>query len=83
MGCFTWIVFGLLAGFLAKVIMPGKNKGGLIMTLILGVCGAMVGGYLATLLGIGDVSKFSLQSLLIAVAGAVILLAIHRMFTKK
>ncbi len=83
MGCFAWVVFGLLAGFLAKLVMPGKDKGGLVMTLILGVCGAMLGGYLGTLAGFGNTSEFSLRSLLLAVAGSLILLMIYRIFTGK
>ncbi len=82
MGCFAWVIFGLLAGFLAKVLMPGKDKGGLVMTLILGVCGAMLGGFLATLMGFGGIHGFNLPSLLIAVAGSVLLLLIYRVVTK-
>ena len=83
MGCLSWVIFGLLAGFLAKVIMPGKDKGGLILTLLLGVAGAVVGGYVATLLGFGGVSGFNLHSLLVAIAGSVLLLLIYRVIKKK
>jgi len=73
----------LLAGFLAKVVMPGKDKGGLVMTLLLGVCGAVLGGYLGTLLGFGSISGFNIQSLLTAVGGSVILLLLYRVIKKK
>jgi uncharacterized membrane protein YeaQ/YmgE (transglycosylase-associated protein family) len=82
MGCLSWVVFGLLAGFLAKVLTPGEDKGGLILTLLLGVAGAVVGGYVATLLGYGGVSGFNLYSLLIAIGGAILLLLLYRLVRK-
>lgn len=74
MGFFSWIVLGLIVGILAKWIMPGRDGGGFIMTVVLGVVGAMVGGYLGTLLGMGTVTGFNLSSLIIAVAGALLVL---------
>ncbi|VEC16664.1 transglycosylase associated protein [Citrobacter portucalensis] len=59
MGIIAWIIFGLIAGVIAKLIMPGRDGGGFILTCILGVVGAVVGGWLATMFGIGgDVSGF-------------------------
>jgi uncharacterized membrane protein YeaQ/YmgE (transglycosylase-associated protein family) len=78
MGFLSWIVLGLLVGVLAKWIMPGPDSGGLVMTIVLGVAGAFVGGFLATQLGIGSVSGFNLGSLAIAVAGALLLLFVSR-----
>lgn len=78
MGFFSWIVLGLLVGILAKWIMPGKDGGGFIMTVVLGVVGAMVGGYVSTLLGMGTVTGFNLPSLLIAVIGALLVLFIYK-----
>jgi uncharacterized membrane protein YeaQ/YmgE (transglycosylase-associated protein family) len=83
MGILSWIVFGLIAGVLAKWIMPGDDPGGIIVTILIGVAGAFVGGYVGTLLGIGTVNGFDLRSFFIAVLGALILLAGYRMIKKK
>lgn len=83
MGIISWIVFGLIAGILAKWIMPGDDPGGCIVTTILGVVGAFVGGYLGTLMGLGTVQGFDLRSFFLAIAGAIVLLAIYRFATKK
>jgi uncharacterized membrane protein YeaQ/YmgE (transglycosylase-associated protein family) len=84
-----WIVFGALAGLIAKALMPGKDPGGCIITILLGIAGAIIGGYLGRVLlgygkaGRGDVSDLTepgfLMSLVLAVIGAVILLAIYRL----
>jgi uncharacterized membrane protein YeaQ/YmgE (transglycosylase-associated protein family) len=78
MGILSWIVLGLIVGALAKWIMPGKDPGGLIITIAIGVVGALLGGFLATQLGLGAVTGFNLGSLVIAVAGALLLLFVHR-----
>ena len=78
MGILAWIVLGLVAGALAKFIMPGRDPGGIIVTIVLGIVGAIVGGFLGTLLGFGDVSGFDIRSIVIAVIGAIVLLAIYR-----
>ena len=83
MGIISWIVFGLIAGALAKWIMPGNDPGGMIVTILLGVVGAFVGGYIGTLLGLGTVDGFDIRSFLIAIGGAVVLLAVYRMVTGK
>lgn len=83
MGILSWIVFGLIAGVLAKWIMPGGDPGGIIVTILIGVAGAFVGGYVGTLLGLGTVTGFDLRSFFVAVLGAVILLAGYRMIAKK
>jgi uncharacterized membrane protein YeaQ/YmgE (transglycosylase-associated protein family) len=82
MNLLAWIVLGLLAGFLAKALMPGKDPGGCIITLLLGVAGAVVGGFVATQLGFGGISGFDLRSLLVAIGGSVLLLLIYRMVKK-
>ena len=74
MGILSWIVLGLIVGALAKWIMPGRDPGGLIVTILLGIAGAFVGGYLATLLGLGTVTGFNLGSVAIATGGAFLLL---------
>ncbi len=73
-----WIVLGLVVGVLAKWIMPGPDSSGIVMTIVLGVAGALVGGWIGTQLGIGSVSGFNLASLAIAVAGALLLLFLNR-----
>jgi uncharacterized membrane protein YeaQ/YmgE (transglycosylase-associated protein family) len=73
-----WIIVGLIAGALAKFIMPGDDPGGFIITILLGVAGAIVGGFLASLIGIGD-GGF-IWTTIIATIGAIILLAIYRAF---
>jgi uncharacterized membrane protein YeaQ/YmgE (transglycosylase-associated protein family) len=82
-GILSWIVFGLIAGALARWIMPGKQAGGWVVSIILGVVGAIVGGWIGTLLGFGKVSGFDLRSLLVAVGGAVVVLLIYRAITRK
>ena len=79
MGILSWIVFGLIAGALAKWIMPGRDPGGLIVTILIGVAGAMLGGYAGTLLDFGAVTGFDLRSLGIAVGGALVLLFAYRL----
>ncbi len=83
MGILSWIVFGLIAGALAKWIMPGNDPGGIIITTAIGVVGAFVGGYLGTMMGLGTVEGFDIRSFFIAIGGAVLLLAGYRMVKKK
>lgn len=59
MGILSWIIFGLIAGILAKWIMPGKDGGGFFMTILLGIVGAVVGGWISTLFGFGKVDGFN------------------------
>ena len=83
-----WIVFGLIAGLIAKAIMPGKDPGGAIITILLGIAGSLIGGFIGQALfgygrAVNDSSDLSrpgfLMSLVLAVIGAVILLAVYRM----
>ena len=76
MGIIAWIVLGLLAGLIAKAIMPGGERGGLIVTTLLGIAGALVGGFIAAALGLGDPIDefFDLSTWVAAVAGALIIL---------
>lgn len=78
MGFVMWILLGLVVGALAKWIMPGKDPGGLVMTTILGVVGAVIGGWISTRIGLGAVSGFNLPSLAIATGGALLLLFANR-----
>jgi uncharacterized membrane protein YeaQ/YmgE (transglycosylase-associated protein family) len=79
MGIIAWIVVGLIAGALAKLIMPGDDPGGIIVTILLGIIGAFVGGFVVNLLGGAGVSGFNLWSIVVATLGAIILLAIYRL----
>ena len=78
MGILSWIVLGLIVGALAKWIMPGPDPGGILITMLLGIAGAFVGGFLGSLVGLGSVSGFNLGSLVLAVGGALLLLWGHR-----
>jgi len=69
-----WILFGLIAGALAKFIMPGKQGGGIILTTLLGIAGAVVGGFIGAYFGFGDATNFDLRSMAIAVGGALLVL---------
>ncbi|WP_435101864.1 GlsB/YeaQ/YmgE family stress response membrane protein [Arhodomonas sp. AD133] len=82
MGFISWIVLGLIVGALAKFIMPGQDPGGIIVTILLGIAGAFVGGAVASFLGIGTFTGFNVGSIVIALIGAIILLAIYRVVTK-
>ncbi|QYJ15650.1 hypothetical protein Rxycam_01476 [Rubrobacter xylanophilus DSM 9941] len=78
MGIISWIVVGLIAGLLAKLIMPGDDPGGLVITTLIGMAGALVGGFLVNLLGGAGVTGLNVWSILVATLGAVILLALYR-----
>jgi uncharacterized membrane protein YeaQ/YmgE (transglycosylase-associated protein family) len=79
MGILAWIVVGLIAGAIAKLLMPGNDPGGFIVTILLGIAGAIVGGFIATLLDIGATDEFSLGTILIAIFGAMLLLGAYRL----
>ena len=76
MSILWWIIIGLLAGAIAKMLMPGNDPGGWIITILLGIAGAFVGGWLFNFLGIGG---GNLVSFIGAIVGAMILLAIYRL----
>ncbi|HEY8155670.1 MAG TPA: GlsB/YeaQ/YmgE family stress response membrane protein [Myxococcota bacterium] len=78
MGILTWIVLGLIVGALAKWIMPGDDPGGIFITILIGIAGALIGGFLSTALGFGGVDGFNLGSVVIAIIGSLILLFGYR-----
>lgn len=82
MGILSWIILGLIVGIIAKFFMPGKDPGGIFVTIILGIAGAFVGGFIGSALGLGSVSGFDIRSLLIAVGGSILLLIIYRAIKK-
>lgn len=81
-----WLVLGFLAGYLAKLIMPGPDGGGVILTIILGIVGAVVGGFIGSFFGYPMVSSFdnignSLPSFIFSIIGAIAVLAVYRLAT--
>jgi uncharacterized membrane protein YeaQ/YmgE (transglycosylase-associated protein family) len=80
-GILSWIVFGLIAGIIAKLLMPGRDPGGCIITMLLGVAGAFVGGFFYRLVTGTQVLYFGFdfRSFAIAVVGAVVVLAVYRL----
>ena len=82
-GLFSWILMGLVAGVLGKFLLPGRDPGGLVMTIIIGILGGMLGGWIGTKAEIGTVNDFSLQSVGLATGGSILLLILYRMFNKK
>jgi len=82
MGIMTWIGIGLVAGFLAKMLVRGGPGGigpiGLVWTAVLGVVGALIGGFVSTWLGYGDITGFDLRSVLIATGGAILVIFVAR-----
>jgi uncharacterized membrane protein YeaQ/YmgE (transglycosylase-associated protein family) len=79
MGIIAWIVLGLIAGAIAKFLMPGRDPGGIFVTIIIGIVGAVIGGFIGSALGVGDVSGLNLWSIVLAVIGAMVLLLVYRM----
>ena len=82
MGIFSWIFLGLVAGALAKFIMPGKDPGGIIVTILIGIVGAVLGGFVGSFIGLGKVESFDIGGIFIATVGSILLLIIYR-FVKK
>jgi len=84
MGILAWILFGLIAGAIAKFIMPGKDPGGCLGTAVIGILGAVIGGFVSTqLLDIGSVTGFNIRSFGIAILGSIILLTLYRLLLER
>ncbi|HLU24091.1 MAG TPA: GlsB/YeaQ/YmgE family stress response membrane protein [Longimicrobiales bacterium] len=84
MNLLSWILFGLIAGALAKWILPGKDPGGCLVTILIGIAGALIGGFLGTeVFDFGTVTGFNLRSFGIAILGAVILLLVYRLLVRR
>jgi uncharacterized membrane protein YeaQ/YmgE (transglycosylase-associated protein family) len=82
MGIIAWIILGAIAGFLANMLMG--NREGVIMTVVLGIIGALVGGYLAgTVLGVADVTGINIESIVVSVIGAVIVVAVFQALRRR
>ena len=84
MSILVWIIVGLVAGVLAKIAMPGPDPGGVILTIIVGIAGAVVGGLIVNaVLGRPGVTGFDLPTMLVATLGAVLLLTVYRFVTRR
>lgn len=83
MGILSWILVGLIAGALAKLILPGDDPGGIIVTMLIGIAGAFVGGFVFGLFGGGGVTGFNFGSIVVAVVGSIILLLIYRLVVNR
>lgn len=83
MGILTWIIVGLVAGALAKLVMPGDDPGGIIVTIVIGVAGAFVGGLVVGLLGGTGMTGLNVWSILVATLGAIILLTVYRLIASR
>lgn len=81
MNILTWALLGLVAGILAKLFMPGRDGGGIVMTILLGVAGAVVGGRIGLYFGWGGVQGLDIQSIALAIGGAMTLLLGYRVLT--
>ena len=82
MGILSWIILGLVIGVVAKIVMPGNDPGGIVITILLGIGGAFVGGFLGSLLGLGSVTGFDVVSLGLALDGALVLLTGYRVLNR-
>lgn len=78
MGILLWIVFGVIAGWIASIIMKTNNRQGMLMDMVMGVVGAVVGGFLVGLVGQSGVTGFNLYSFVVAIFGAIVLIVIGR-----
>jgi uncharacterized membrane protein YeaQ/YmgE (transglycosylase-associated protein family) len=82
LGILTWIVVGLIGGVIAKLLMPGKDPGGIVITILLGIAGAVIAGFIAVATGISNgIDDFDLGSIFLSIVGAMVLLVAYRMFT--
>ena len=80
MGIFAWIILGAIAGLIAKALLPGDDPGGIVITTLLGIAGALIGGFVVRALGFGDPIDefFDISTWLGAIGGAALLLVLYR-----
>ncbi len=83
MGIISWILVGLIAGLLAKWLMPGSGPGGFILTVLIGMAGASLGGFIARILGGSGATGFNVWSILVATLGAIVLLFLYGLITRR
>ena len=80
MGILTWILFGLVVGVIAKLLMPGRDPGGFIVTILLGIAGALFGGFIGRAMGFYGENQGA--GWIMSILGAILLLAIYRMMMR-
>jgi uncharacterized membrane protein YeaQ/YmgE (transglycosylase-associated protein family) len=84
MNIIAWIIVGLIGGALAKLLMPGNDPGGIILTIVLGIVGALLGGFISVALGIGNgVDDFDLGTIVLSVLGAMLILGAYRLVRRE
>ena len=84
MGFFAFLVLGLIAGAIAMAILPGRQGGGWLSTLVLGVVGALLGGWIGSLLGLGSVDEFfSIGTWLLAIGGSILVILLWGLITRR
>jgi uncharacterized membrane protein YeaQ/YmgE (transglycosylase-associated protein family) len=81
MGILTWILFGLVVGVIAKLLMPGRDPGGFIVTILLGIAGALVGGFVGRAMGFYGENQGA--GWIMSILGAIVLLALYRMMARR
>ena len=81
MGILVWILFGLVVGVIAKLLMPGRDPGGFIVTILLGIAGALVGGFVGRALGLYTENESA--GFFMSILGAIVLLALYRMMVRR
>lgn len=81
MGILAWILFGLVVGVIAKLLMPGRDPGGFIITILLGIAGAMIGGFIGRAMGFYGPNEGA--GWLMSILGAIVLLALYRMMARR
>jgi uncharacterized membrane protein YeaQ/YmgE (transglycosylase-associated protein family) len=79
MGILSWVIFGLIAGLIARWLAPGAGPQGCLITSVLGIAGAAIGGWIGTQLGLGTVTGFDVRSLFLAIIGSMLLLLGYRL----
>jgi uncharacterized membrane protein YeaQ/YmgE (transglycosylase-associated protein family) len=83
MNIIAWIIVGLIGGVIGKALLPGRDPGGLIITILLGIAGAVLGGFLSIALGLGDgVDDFDMGTIVLAIVGTMLLLLGYRMVVR-
>jgi uncharacterized membrane protein YeaQ/YmgE (transglycosylase-associated protein family) len=81
MAILSWILFGLVVGIIAKLLMPGRDPGGFIITILLGIAGALIGGFIGRALGFYGTNESA--GWIVSILGAIILLALYRMMVRR
>jgi uncharacterized membrane protein YeaQ/YmgE (transglycosylase-associated protein family) len=81
MGILSWILFGLVVGIIAKLLMPGRDPGGFVITILLGIAGALVGGFVGRAMGLYGPNEGA--GWLMSILGAIVLLALYRMMVRR